>query len=35
MNNERMAPVKTSKRYVILDALRGFAIVGMCGSNYA
>lgn len=34
MNNERMAPVKTSKRYVILDALRGFAILGICAANY-
>ena len=29
-----MAPVKTSKRYVILDALRGFAILGICAANY-
>ena len=34
MNNERMAPVKTSERYVILDALRGFAILGICAANY-
>lgn len=34
MNNERMAPVNTSKRYVILDALRGFAILGICAANY-
>ena len=34
MNNERMAPVKTSERYVILDALRGFAILGICTANY-
>ena len=29
-----MAPVKTSERYVILDALRGFAILGICAANY-
>lgn len=34
MNIERMAPVKTSERYVILDALRGFAILGICAANY-
>ncbi len=34
MNNERMAPVKTSERYIILDALRGFAILGICAANY-
>lgn len=34
MNNERMAPVKTSERYVILDTLRGFAILGICAANY-
>ena len=29
-----MAPVKTSERYVILDTLRGFAILGICAANY-
>ena len=28
------APVESKKRYVILDALRGFAILGICMANY-
>lgn len=34
MNTENIAPVKSSERYVILDALRGFAILGICMANY-
>ena len=29
-----LSPVKTSKRYVILDALRGFALLGICMANF-
>lgn len=28
------APVETTKRHIILDALRGFAILGICLANY-
>lgn len=35
MNTENIAPVKSSERYVILDALRGFAILGICMANYS
>lgn len=34
MNTERFSPVKPSERYVILDALRGFALIGICLANY-
>ena len=29
-----MAPVKASERHVILDALRGFALLGICLANF-
>jgi len=29
-----MAPVKASERHVILDALRGFALLGICFANF-
>lgn len=29
-----MAPVKTSERHIILDALRGFALLGICLANF-
>ena len=29
-----ISPVKTSERYVILDALRGFALLGICMANF-
>lgn len=29
-----LSPVKTNERYIILDALRGFAIMGICLANY-
>lgn len=29
-----MAPVKVSERHVILDALRGFALLGICLANF-
>ena len=34
MNNNNLSPVKPSERYVILDALRGFALIGICLANY-
>ena len=29
-----ISPVKTSERFVILDALRGFALLGICMANF-
>ncbi len=34
MNKSNLSPVKPSERYVILDALRGFALIGICLANY-
>lgn len=34
MNTELLSPVKSSERYIILDVLRGFAILGICMANY-
>lgn len=35
MNNQNeIAPVSGSKRHVFLDALRGFALLGVCMANY-
>lgn len=34
MGTENLSPVKSSERQVILDALRGFAILGICMANY-
>ena len=34
MEKVRYSPVKPSERYVILDALRGFALIGICLANY-
>ena len=32
--NESLSPVKSSERFVILDALRGFALLGICMANF-
>ncbi len=34
MDIKGMAPVKTSERHIILDALRGFALLGICLANF-
>ena len=34
MKEVACSPVNPSKRYVILDALRGFALIGICLANY-
>lgn len=34
MSKTNYSPVKPSERYVILDALRGFALLGICLANY-
>lgn len=34
MSQTTFSPVKPSERYVILDALRGFALLGICLANY-
>lgn len=34
MKRNNISPVKTSERYVILDALRGFALLGICLANF-
>lgn len=34
MNNQFLSPVKSSERYIILDALRGFALLGICMANF-
>lgn len=34
MSKTTFSPVKPSERYVILDALRGFALLGICLANY-
>lgn len=34
MDTNRYSPIKPSERYVILDALRGFALLGICLANY-
>ena len=34
MEKVRYSPVKPSERYVILDALRGFALIGIILANY-
>ncbi len=34
MRNNILLPVASSERYVILDVLRGFAILGICMANY-
>lgn len=34
MDIKDMAPVKTSERHIILDALRGFALLGICLANF-
>lgn len=34
MSQTPFSPVKPSERYVILDALRGFALLGICLANY-
>lgn len=32
---EKLSPVNTKERYIILDALRGFALFGICLANYS
>lgn len=34
MTNNNLSPVRSSERYVILDALRGFAILGIALANF-
>ena len=34
MQTNTFAPVKSSERYIILDALRGFALLGICMANF-
>ncbi len=34
MNNHDLSPVKPSQRLVWLDALRGFALLGICLANF-
>ena len=34
MNKNSLSPVKPSERYVILDALRGFSLIGIILANY-
>lgn len=34
MYTDKISPVKASERYVILDALRGFALLGICMANF-
>ena len=34
MDIKDMVPVKTSERHVILDALRGFALLVICFANF-
>ena len=31
---DNLSPVKSSERYIILDALRGFALLGICMANF-
>lgn len=33
-STENTVPVKPSERLVVLDALRGFAVLGICLANY-
>ena len=34
LSTNDISPVKTSERFVILDALRGFALLGICMANF-
>ena len=34
MTAHTLSPVRSSERYVILDALRGFALLGICMANF-
>ena len=34
VNTNDISPVKTSERFIILDALRGFALLGICMANF-
>ncbi len=34
MSSNDLSPVKSSERYIILDALRGFALLGICMANF-
>ena len=34
MSTNGLAPVKSSERYIILDVLRGFALLGICMANF-
>lgn len=33
--SDNKIPPKTKERYIILDALRGFALFGICLANYS
>lgn len=33
-HTDNLSPVKSSERYIILDALRGFALLGICMANF-
>ena len=34
LSTNDISPVKTSERFVILDVLRGFALLGICMANF-
>ena len=34
VSTNEISPVKTSERFIILDALRGFALLGICMANF-
>lgn len=34
MNTETIGPVRTGERYILLDALRGLALFGICLANF-
>ena len=34
MSTNKLSPVQSSERYIILDALRGFALLGICMANF-
>lgn len=35
MNTEKIGPVQAKERYIILDALRGVALFGICLANFS
>lgn len=34
MNTDNIGPVRSKERYIILDALRGLALFGICLANF-